>query len=339
MRTNERTRKARGPLGAALCLALAAVLLGASWSGGRAAFAAQAESGWRIRVRNCAAVPGPVVHLGEIAEAVGDVPQDVWTELSARALWNAPTTPGRPVAISRDNLRVALRHYLGDLVESCVLPSRLVLQTGGVAFEERDLQRKVVDFLTSAASKLGGDAKFREWMLPDYVFLPDISDHLDLALGGELAPGRIPLQFRVRSPDGRISRKLSGSVFLDLWKALPCAATPLNRLEPLTLDKVTFKKKNVAYYQDAWDGKGAGWRVLRPVGTGQVIMKDSIEPAPAVIKGETVDLIFRGKNITLSVKAEALEDGALGEEVQVRNMQTRKVIVAVVEGGGTVRVK
>ncbi|MDD4952832.1 MAG: flagellar basal body P-ring formation chaperone FlgA [Desulfovibrionaceae bacterium] len=315
------------------CVALAAMVCLLFWA---ASVSFAADPGWRIRIRSAACVHGGTVLLGDVADAYGDIPAGLWEDFAKRPLWPAPDRVGRVATMTRHRLEGLLRYYLGDLAKDCVLPAQLAVHRGGEVLLSPEIQRRVVAFLTPKVQALGGEAEFKDFLLPDHVFLSQRGDCLEISLGQELAPGRVPLDIEVRSPDGKTIKRAAGSVFFNLWRAVPCAARTLNRNHALGPDNVTFKRKNLAYWADAWDGKGGPWRLSRPVGAGQVLTRGLLEPMPLVSKGDRVVLVYQGRNVRLSVKALALGDAMLGEKVVVRNLQSKKEVQAVVTSGRTV---
>jgi flagella basal body P-ring formation protein FlgA len=52
-----------------------------------------------------------------------------------------------------------------------------------------------------------------------------------------------------------------------------------------------------------------------------------------------VTLVYNGDRVRLSIKAEALGEGGAGQLVQVRNVQSNKVIMATVVDSDTVVVR
>lgn len=68
-------------------------------------------------------------------------------------------------------------------------------------------------------------------------------------------------------------------------------------------------------------------------------MLTSIEPAPVISKGDKVTLVFRSKHLKLTVPVESLEDGGIGQNITVRNLQSKRKIVATVINAQTVQVK
>jgi len=315
-------------------LVLAAVLLAVS-----AAAAAEKPRDWTVQVRNAACVAGPNVLLGEIAEARGPMPGGQWKELAAKALWPAPEKAGHQTALSRERLLALLRHYLGEQAEGFVLPAQLMVQRGGRAVDGAALTRMGVDFLTARGADLRGDMEITDLRVPDYVFLPHPGDTLSIQMNGPVRPGRNNVLYEVVSGEGKATRRFAGSAFVHLWRPVACAARPMNRLELVTPDMITFKRKNMAYQQNAWDGSGGPWRVAKSVGTDQVITRDSIEPVPVIARGGKVNLVFEGSNIRLSVKAEALADAGIGQTIQVRNVQSNRKITGTVLDAETVVVR
>ena len=305
-------------------LALAAAALALSVAAARA----DAGHAWRIMITDVACVQGDRVTLGEIARLQGEAPDGVWEQLSAAPLWEAPESPGRQVQVVRKQLERLLAHYLPEYFDACVLPSRLVYQRGGKVYSKDDLGRLVVGFLTPRLKPLGGEAEIKDIRVPDAIFLDRDYDVLALALADEPGAGRLGIKFRVTTSDGKIVGRYAGSAFVNLWKPVPCAGEPLSKFEELTPDKVTFIRKNMAYVGNLWDGRSGPYRVTRSLGKGMPILAEFLEPMPLIAKGETVDLVYSGSKVRLSVKAQALNDADVGELVEVRNLQSNRTVMA-----------
>jgi flagella basal body P-ring formation protein FlgA len=327
-----------GPLRcAAMLLALLALLLLLLHAS--AAAAEQTPRDWRIQVRNAVCVAGPVVLLGDIAEASPNVPAELWKGLAAKPLWASPEKSGHQTALSRERLAAMLRHYLGEEAGTFVLPSQLVVQRGGRAVDGATLARMGVDFLTERGAGLRGEMDITDMRAPDYVFLPHPGDRLNILMNESVKPGRNNMLFEVVSGEGKTTRRFAGSAFVNLWRPVACATRPINRLELVLPDMVTFKRKNIAYHQNAWDGSGGPWRVAKSVGTDQVISVESVEPVPVIARGGKVNLVYEGTNIRLSVKAVALADAGIGQSIQVRNVQSNRKITGTVQDSETVLVR
>lgn len=77
---------------------------------------------------------------------------------------------------------------------------------------------------------------------------------------------------------------------------------------------------------------GTGWMMLLLALSGPV-------PAKAVLRGEKVTLAARAGAVVAEGTAQALEDGAPGDTIRVRNLQNGKVQAARVVAPGRVEVE
>jgi flagella basal body P-ring formation protein FlgA len=319
------------------CITL--VLVVAAMTAAPSLSSAAAGNDWRLLVKNAACTQGPDVLLGEIADPISSMDQRTWKSIAAVKLWRSSTKPGRPVTVTRKKLEEVLKYYMGDMVKNLVLPSQLTVQTGGRVLTGEQLKARAVAFLTPRAADLGDNVEFKNFQLPMHMFFPNAYDKLKVSLGSDLKPGRNVLKLRGVTSDGKVVSRKVGTVFLNVWKAVPVAAKPMNRFERVTQDKVSFQRVNLAYKPNVWDGTGGPWRMARTLGRGQPFTKSHLEQIPLIEKGELVQLVYKGKRIQLTIKAEALAEAAMGQQVAVRNLQSRKTVLATVIGDDTVMVR
>ncbi len=294
----------------------------------------------RIRILDAAIVSGPVVLMGEIAQPVGEYDGAQWQKIAATELWESPGVPKRPVTMSRQRLQQAMAEHFPKLSDNFIYPNTLALQRGGALLVEQDLAGLTVKTLTPVLAALGGEATMQDYRLPAFVFLSHPQQRAELEVPTKLSGGRITLRFLVKEPDDTIVKKVSGSVFLDYWKEVPCATQPLNKEDLLDPARVTFVRKNMAYLrEEPWDGKGGHLRLVRPVGTNQVIYQNDVAQVPFIRKGNTLTLLYEGKTFQVSVRGEAMSDGFPGDNIPVRNLQSNKQVFATVRDQQTVIVK
>lgn len=300
----------------------------------------QAQRGyWHFLVQPVAAIQGEVVRFGDIAVPLTSHGRSQWEKLSEVPMWPAPEN-GKTMTFSQDRMAAMLRQYLGHAAASTRIPGQVVIQGGGHVVLEEELRSRVVTFLTPRVRLMGEEITLRDFRLPSHIFLPHIQDTLDMELATDPQPGRNSLRFLVRSVDGRITRRVTGTVFLDVWQAVPTAGRPLNRGTPLALDDVIFQRKNLAYLREqVWDGSGGPWQIRAPVGMDQVIYLSALEPLPAIRRGELIILVYEGELVRLQVQVQALQDGAIGETIAVRNLQNNNEVLARIQDHGTVVVR
>ncbi len=296
---------------------------------------------WRIRFVEAATVAGPDVFLGEIATPAGDIPADLWAKLSTRKLWASPAESGRPVNMTRPRLQQAAVEFLGpELARLCLYPPSMALQRGGKVLMPADIQAIAVKKLTRYVSALPGEASLQDFRLPPYIFMANAHQQLEVEPSGKMEAGRVSLRLNVVEVGGNITKRLTGTVFVDCWINVPCATAPMNKGEALEVDKVTFVRKNLASLREGvWDGQGGPWRLMRPVTLDQVIYQSDLSNIPTVAKGSKVNLVYRSSGVTLTVSAEAMSDGVPGETIPVRNTASRKQIYATVQDGNTVFIR
>lgn len=302
--------------------------------------AGEAPVPWRIRFVEAAVVHGPVVQLGEVAVPVGDIPQEQWEKLAGRALWPAPPEAGKPVNMTRPRLQEAVMATMRDLAPYCLFPGSMALQRGGAVLGREQVQEAAVKGLTPLMGQLPGEGSFKDFRLPPHIFLDHPGQRVTVEPPRRIKAGRVNFRLLVREMDDRVTQKISCSVFLDSFAEVPCAAELMNRDDVLEPGKITFVRMNLATLRDTpWDGRGGPWRVLRPIAVQQVIYQSDLGHIPTVRKGAILTLIYEGKNMRLSTKAEALADGVSGESIPVRNVQSRKELYGVVHDATTVIVR
>jgi len=298
------------------------------------------QASWRLAIAGAVVTNSEKVRLGDIAQPVGEMPDAHWQTLARTELWASPAAEGEHHNIPRGKLERMLRYYLGDLAQLCVISGPLVIQRGGRLVEGAELERKVVEILTPKVTGLRGEVSLRDFRLPERLFLSDEQNSLVISVVGEFAPGRLSLLILDQNPAGVTIRKYAGTVFLDQWVTVACAARPINSREVLTPDMVTFMRKNAAFLRGAtWDGSRFEMRVTRPMGTGEIIYAENLDDVPLISRGDTVTLIYDGRYVRLTASAEALADGRVGESISVKNMQSKREIVAEVVDGDTVVVR
>lgn len=77
----------------------------------------------------------------------------------------------------------------------------------------------------------------------------------------------------------------------------------------------------------------------RHLQAGSVLSHADLQAQPLVHRGQTVDLLTRRGNVEVRVSARALRDGALGQQVAVRNLSTGKNVQGTVQADGSVMVR
>jgi flagellar basal body P-ring formation protein FlgA len=106
--------------------------------------------------------------------------------------------------------------------------------------------------------------------------------------------------------------------------------------DSLKLDRMEADKISKAHYLENQGLEGQ--ELLRAVRAGEPIRVSDLRPATLVKRGEMV-LMTIGTPATfeISVKAEAMQDGRVGEQIKLRNTESGKTLSGVVTGKGTAK--
>jgi flagella basal body P-ring formation protein FlgA len=96
----------------------------------------------------------------------------------------------------------------------------------------------------------------------------------------------------------------------------------------------TVTRGSVIEARNAVIGKVAR-RTLLP---GHLILRNAITEPAVVEKGSIVAAIYQDGELTITASVLALQSGALSQAIQVRNVDSGKVIVGAVQADGSVRI-
>ncbi len=117
------------------------------------------------------------------------------------------------------------------------------------------------------------------------------------------------------------------------------AARDIGAHELITADAVRLERQEVGhlpagYLTDLAEAVGSA--VRRPLTPGTVVMKTMLEKPLVVRQGTTVVIVAKTGVLEVTAMGEALQDGKGGQLIRVRNLQSRKIILAQVLDEGTV---
>jgi len=82
--------------------------------------------------------------------------------------------------------------------------------------------------------------------------------------------------------------------------------------------------------------KAAGMAARRTIRAGQVVTADLLRPPVVMKRGQKVMILAASNSLVVKVPGEVMEDGGLGDAVKVRNIMSRRTVVARVKDSRTV---
>ncbi len=128
-------------------------------------------------------------------------------------------------------------------------------------------------------------------------------------------------------------------VQVDEWRDVPVAARPLDKGATIANeDLVMARMKNTSLPRDFVKSTDSivGYVTSSRIGIGEVFQQTKVQVPALVTAGSRVTMIFRSKLFEASASGVALESGGIGQEVKVRNDQSKKVVSGRVNESGIV---
>jgi flagella basal body P-ring formation protein FlgA len=130
-------------------------------------------------------------------------------------------------------------------------------------------------------------------------------------------------------------------VAAQVWREIWVARSPLKRGELLATCDRTKERRDVLLLRDAVvadDADGAMIELAENLSAGAPLVQRSVKLRTLVRRGQTAEALVRDDALTVSLKVEVLEDGVLGQQVRVRNLQSKREFRGKVQDEKTILV-
>ncbi len=117
---------------------------------------------------------------------------------------------------------------------------------------------------------------------------------------------------------------------------------PLPRGHRLSAADVRLEKRELSAFRQGFFSEVNKINLLetkRAVAAGAVLTPDKVAPIKLVRNGEVVHLVSSASGIQVAARGKALNDGAVGHTVRVRNLSSGRVVEGRVIGPGRVAVR
>ena len=152
--------------------------------------------------------------------------------------------------------------------------------------------------------------------LPPAGVLPNLVAGFELWCGKErIGSWQAPLQARV-------------------WQEIPVAHSPILRGQLLREADITLERRDVLSHHEACIQFPVTDKWLESAGNiqaGMPVTAGLTKARPILRRGQLVEAIFQDGPMTISLKVVALEDGALGQTVRVRNPKTMRELYGKIQ--------
>ncbi len=119
---------------------------------------------------------------------------------------------------------------------------------------------------------------------------------------------------------------------VNLWRDALFAATPLKRGDSFSLDGTEIRRVDALRDRDALPSSLAtnDYVLAREVPAGRALTWRDVARRSLVHRGQVVEVLASDGALVITMKALAMQDGAQGESVRVRNIESKREFIAKV---------
>ncbi len=152
--------------------------------------------------------------------------------------------------------------------------------------------------------------------------------------------GRVAMEITIRVNDVAVRTvRVCGRV--EAYRNVPCAARDLRRGDIIRASNLATARMPVSKIRNQMVDSPSdiiGMAVKHSIRAGQPFTRNMVAPPVLVRRGARVTILAQSPTITIRVPGRAVEPGAAGDFIRVKNLQSRKEILAQVRDSRTVTV-
>jgi flagella basal body P-ring formation protein FlgA len=292
----------------------------------------------RLQGRSEAIVTEPVIRLGDVAliESAAVSDDEAIIELRKIALGDSPKA-GDTATLEGVSILDKLRDA-GVRLDSVLytFPKQVRVTRAYREVSQDELERALKSFLTLQERKID----VRHLIADKPVRVPADSLSIEVVNLQSTRPGHFGVDYRSRAAGGSEVR-FQMKALADEWRMMPTAVKPIKRGDVVTASDLRLTKVNgTAVSSDSLEELGdiVGRVALRDVGQGEIFNAKAVKIPPVVDQGSRVTMVFKRGRLEATARGVALEDGLEGQEINVRNEASKKVVRARVKERGLVSV-
>jgi len=217
------------------------------------------------------------------------------------------------------------------LADTVTLPDMLIGVTQGF------LEFTVEDYL--ATSQTEGRYEIQVNQLDPRLRMPMCDKELTATLESPAKPlGRVTVKVRC---EGASPWTVFVPAQVRLFRDVVTTTRPLRRAGIVEPEDVALRERDISLISQGYltsVDQAIGQRLTRPMVTDQLITLVHIEQAEVIRKGDQVVITARSGTLSVRMPGEALANGSLREQIRVKNLNSQRVIKALVIAPGQVEV-
>ncbi|MDC0357667.1 flagellar basal body P-ring formation chaperone FlgA [Oligoflexia bacterium] len=154
-------------------------------------------------------------------------------------------------------------------------------------------------------------------------------------------PGQMSFAVTAKAEQGR-ETKFNVVAIVDEWLKVPVARRPLRKGSVVSDGDVMMARLNLAAMPTDVEHLKVGiigYETSRDISYGEVFRKNKLVIPPVIDSGARVTLMYQSRLFRATASGIALESGAIGDSIRVKNDGSKKIIVGTIIEPGLVGVK
>ena len=220
-------------------------------------------------------------------------------------------------------------------------PPQIIIARSHVEIQKEEIEKIVSEFIIQQIPRDNKTLRIKEIQVPAGIILPKgrITYRVTAPRNRQLM-GRCPLSVHF-SINGNTEKKIWVTAVLEVLGPVVVTRKPLGRYRPIAADDIEVQTMDLANLPAnvLSDPEAAiGKRTKRAIGAQMPLRADSIELPPLVKRGDFVTIIAESKNLKVTTLGQVKKRGCLGERIPVVNLDSKKVLHALVVDANTVKV-
>lgn len=204
--------------------------------------------------------------------------------------------------------------------------------------DPNQIHRAASNWLNLELQKQSDNYSVKVSNLDPNLKLQACSSPLEVAIHGDKKlSGRLSLKVTCPNPEWFVYLSAEIALFIKVVVAktdLPRRTQLSSSL--LSLQEMDLNKVRGDYFTSL--DEATGHLTKNRVRAGEILTSNNLVVSAAVNKGEQVAIIATNGKISVRMQGEALENGKIGEQIRVKNLQSGRTIRAVVVARGRVKV-
>ncbi len=293
-----------------------------------------------IRFTERVEIDGAEILLGQIASFEGDDVQLI-QQLKNIVIGKAPL-PGESRPFGLRFLQKRLNQHHVDMTTVVVDgPPKIDVTRSHVEIQKQEIEKIVSDFILGQAPGKNQTMRIKDIRVMDDVVLPKgrITYKVSAPRSRQLM-GRCPIAIDF-SVNGNSHKKVWATAMIEVLGPVVVTRKPLGRYKPIAADDIEVQMldlanvpANVLCDPDAAIGK----RTKKAIGAQTPLRANSVELPPLVKRGDLVTIIAESQSLKITTLGQVKKKGRKGERIPVINLDSKKILHAVVVDTNTVKV-